>query len=199
MTMLKRKCRDCGKVMNASRENYHYTQCGLNSVNLKNILVFHCECGAVVPEIPNVAGLHRRIVLDVLKKGSLLSGEEIRFLRKMSGFNCVELSRLMGVHPVTVSRWENNSSNIGPSNDRVLRLICFTGLMQSDLKHKAGEFVEEVASVAKQSPYLNIKSILERIEERSEGSKTVTIDPTLLSGFGSPEEEAVLSSNSVLN
>ena len=195
---MERKCHICAGSMRGVRENYHYTECGLNSVYLKNILVFHCGCGAVVPEIPQMTTLHRAIVLDVLKKGTLLSGEEIRFLRKMARLSGVDLARVMGVHPVTVSKWENNNSNIGPSNDRVLRLICFTGMLQQILEQKDEKLLGTLAAAAKKVSSLNIKMFLEKIEERSEGPKTVTIDPALLSGFGRPEDEAVVSPTSVL-
>ena len=194
---IQRKCRTCGSIMRVAKENYHYTECGLNSVYLKNILVFHCACGAVVPEIPSIASLHREIVLCVLKKTSLLSGEEIRFLRKMAGFNAVELARFMGVHPVTVSKWETGTSNIGASNDRVLRLICFTGMLQQLFEQKDDRFLGTLAERAKKFASINVRMLLERIEEKSEGPKTVTIDPSLLSGLGTAEEEALVPAESV--
>lgn len=199
MTMTQRKCQNCGNLIRGVRENYHYTECGLNSVYLKKILVFHCECGAIVPEIPQIAVLHRSIMLEVLKKTTLLSGQEIRFLRKMAGFNAVELARFMGVHPVTVSKWENNAKDIGSSNDRVLRLICFTGMLQQILKHKDDNLLGTLAVRAKEISSLNIRVFLEKIEEKSEGPKKIAIDPSLLSGFGSPEDESVLVSDPVLH
>lgn len=197
MRKMTRKCHMCSALMHGVRENYHYTECGLNSVYLKNILVFHCACGGVVPEIPKMAVLHRAIMFDVLKKSTLLSGEEIKFLRKMAGFNSVELAKFMGVHSVTVSRWENNTSNIGPSNDRVLRLICFTGMLQQCIQQKDEDLLGAVAAAAKQVSTMNIKVFLEQIEEKSVGPKTVTIDPSLLSGYGLPEDEGVLAAGTI--
>ncbi len=185
--------------MRGIKENYHYTECGLDSVYLKNVLVFHCECGAVIPEIPKMASLHRAIVLDLLKKTTLLSGEEIRFIRKMAGFSSVALAKFMGVHPVTVSKWEHNTSNIGSSNDRVLRLICFAGTLQQILRQKDEGFVGTVATAAREISSLDIKEFLDRIEQKSEGSKRVTIDPSLLSGIGCPEDESIVTSKPIYN
>lgn len=131
------------------------------------------------------------------EKNQLAFREEIRFLRKMAGFNAVELARFMGVHPVTVSKWETGTSNIGASNDRVLRLICFTGMLQQLFEQKDDRFLGTLAERAKKFASINVRMLLERIEEKSEGPKTVTIDPSLLSGLGTAEEEALVPAESV--
>src|SRR6267154_1472264 len=79
---LARRCYDCGKTMVGKRENYSYQEVGLKSVVLLNIVVYHCKCGAIVPEIPYAGILHNCIAMNVLQKKALLSGEEIRFIRK---------------------------------------------------------------------------------------------------------------------
>jgi hypothetical protein len=38
---------------------------------------------------------------------------------------------------------------------------------------------------------------LEKIEEKSEGPMTVTIDSSMLSGLGTPEEEALIPAGSI--
>lgn len=47
-----RPCYDCGRVMQGKRQSYQYTECGLSSVTLLNVVVFQCDCGVRVPEIP---------------------------------------------------------------------------------------------------------------------------------------------------
>jgi DNA-binding transcriptional regulator YiaG len=181
--------------MHGRRENYHYSECGLSSVFLRNIVVFHCDCGAVVPVIPAAARLHRQIVLDILKKPTLLSAEEIRFLRKMANFNSTELAGVMGVSPVTVTRWEKESFPIGKENDRVLRLICFVGMLQ-DAIHSQDEgkkTIHAFAVWAKAIADLSIKTLLENIEDRIEGSTQVTVDPTILAEYGTGEDELTMA------
>lgn len=180
---MNRKCPVCKAMMEGKIENYHYTECGLSSVSLRNILVFHCECGAIVPVIPQPANLHRRIVMDILKKSTLLSGEEIRFLRKMAGFTSVELAGFVGVHAVSVTRWEKGTSTIGKANDRVLRLICFVGMLQEAIQsqEKDKEAINGVAAWARGVADLNVKLLLENLESRSDGSTHITIDPATLS------------------
>src|SRR4051794_32922548 len=99
-----RKCYDCGGTMSGTTTYYRYTECGLDSVTLENIIVYRCKCGAIVPEIPAIGELHRLIVLRVIQKGSLLSGQEILFLKKMAGLNSKELAQSLGASPSTISR-----------------------------------------------------------------------------------------------
>lgn len=178
-------------TMHGRKENYHYSECGLSSVFLKNIVVFHCDCGVVVPVIPAAARLHRRIVLDILKKPTLLSGEEIRFLRKMANFNSTELARVMGVHPVSITRWERGPSPISKENDRVLRLICFVGMLQDAIHSQddGKKAIHAFAAWAKAIADLNVKTLLENIESKTEGPTQVTIDPTSLTEFGTEGDE----------
>ena len=87
-----RKCYECGEIMVPRTGAYHYIECGLSKVSLLNITIFECKCGSLVPEIPAIAQLHRRIAVDLIRKNTLLIGEEIKFLRKMAGLNAVALA-----------------------------------------------------------------------------------------------------------
>lgn len=176
------KCYECGHAMEGRFENYRYTECGLNSVVLNNILVFHCgHCGARVPEIPATAALHARIAFDILfKKKTLLSGEEIRYLRTMAGFSAAKLADHVGVHKVTVSRWENGSK-IGRNSDRVLRVTCFAQIAEN-LGINDSIPVSVVGETAQQMKCLDLPRIFEQIENRQEGSMKMHIDPNNLPG-----------------
>ena len=91
-----RKCRECGRPMRATRQDYRYVESGLQHVLLKNIVVYECDCGGQIAEIPNMGPLHRAIMMDLLTKKTLLCGEEIRFLRKMARLKAKELAELLG-------------------------------------------------------------------------------------------------------
>src|SRR5205809_6761575 len=87
----------CGGTMEGRKGEYRYRESGLNSVVLKDILVFHCtKCNAVVPEIPAAGVLHRVIALRLLWKKTLLTGGELRFLRKLIGYSVTEFGKIMG-------------------------------------------------------------------------------------------------------
>src|SRR5579871_1014762 len=132
-----RKCCDCGAVMHGTETYYRYTECGLDSVTLENIIVYRCAaCGAIVPEIPAMGELHRMIVLCMMRKPSLLSAQEIKFLRKMARLSGNELAIALGVSASTVSRWENGSRNISKNSDAAIRMICFAGMLQDILRDR---------------------------------------------------------------
>jgi transcriptional regulator with XRE-family HTH domain len=179
-----RKCEECGGIMEGRRENYHYTECGLQSVRLKNILVFHCGCGAMTARIPFAAWLHRAILFDLIQKKSLLSGEEIKFLRKMAGLNGVELSEALGIHKTTLSKWENNARRITKNSDAALRLMCFIGMIQHVLQQK--DLIPKVKEAVKQLSSMDINHILQMIKETMEGSKNIKLDPEALPLLGFP-------------
>jgi len=177
-----RKCYDCGGVMHGTRTYYRYAECGLDSVTLENIIVFRCKCGAIVPEIPAIGELHRVILLCVIQKDKLLSGQEIRFLRKMAGLNSRELSSLLGASASTISRWENGSRRISKKSDAALRLVCFAGMLQEILGDR--KVLDMVAQSTQQMSEVNIRQILSRITDVEGGPVAMSIDPQHLAQFG---------------
>lgn len=182
-----RKCYDCGKMMRGRRENYNYAECGLRNVVLLNILVFHCKCGAIVPEIPAPAALHAAIAMAVLSKKTLLSSEEIRFTRKVAGYTATEFSKVLGVLNTSVSHWETGNKPIGKDSDRLVRLVCFMRMMENVAGSDYG-LPEKVSLLAKMTETMNLTSLLEQIEDRAGGSELVRIDPESLFLCGSPTE-----------
>ncbi len=124
------KCRGCGGVMEGRKGEYKYTECGLNSVTLKDILVFHCiQCNDVVPEIPAVGVLHRVIAIKLLLKKTLLTGNELRFLRKLMGYSVDEFCEVTGTNKNVVQRWEKNHLH-GKGSDRTVRLLVLNRLLR---------------------------------------------------------------------
>lgn len=144
-------CYSCGKPMEGRIENYKYDECGLKSVTLKNILVFHCKpCGAIVPEISNAQELHRLIGLKLLLKDSLLTGAEVKFLRKLLGYSATDFAEVVGTSKTVISRWENRST-FGKDSDRMIRLICINKFVEEGLsevqKMPEGEEKEQLTAV----------------------------------------------------
>jgi len=178
-----RKCGECGGTLRVTHQDYRYVECGLQNVTLKNLLVYACDaCDSQAPEIPNIGGLHRAIAVDLLTKKTLLCGEEIRFLRKMARMTGSELAKLMGVTSTQLSKWENNKRPIGAPSDRVLRLICYAGVLER-IVNIGSDLKAEMARAAMFTPSLNIRGLLSQIEGKSKGPKRVTIDPSAISGM----------------
>lgn len=116
------RCYECGHTMQGRKGAYKYTECGLDSVTLKGILVYHCpNCNAVVPEIPAAGVLHRVIAMRILKKRNQLTGPEIRFLRKLCGYSVNDFGALLGSNKHVISRFEKEGC--GEQNDRLIRML----------------------------------------------------------------------------
>lgn len=120
-----KKCRTCGKGELASRTETHlYTESGLPNVVLVGVEVRRCPaCGHQEVVLPRITELHRVIAHAVIHKRGRLSGTEVRYLRKYLGWSGVDFAKRMGVDASTVSNWETDKNPIGPSSDRLLRLM----------------------------------------------------------------------------
>ena len=139
------KCPICNSETVCTQEPYHYTESGLDYIYLKGIDVCKCSCGETIVSIPAMPQLHSVIGLGIIKKKSLLGGQEIRFLRKNMGLTATKLSRYIGVDNATISRWENGNQAIDKSHDRLIRLVYSTikDIPKDEVKHLIEEdFVE---------------------------------------------------------
>jgi putative zinc finger/helix-turn-helix YgiT family protein len=170
-----RKCFDCGREMRGRRQKYLYTECGLNSVTLENVPVFECACGAKVPEIPSIQELHTLIAVALLQKSSLLSGDEVKFLRKSAGLSQSEVAKIIGVHATRPSKWESGESRIGKNNDRLLRAYCLFGMVQQVMGGAAGEETVGLLKAATFIRTLDVRKIFEQIKNTTAGSKPVRL------------------------
>src|SRR5271163_702406 len=131
-------CDLCGTEMTerlaTSNSPYPYTISGLKNVFLVNIPIKKCSNPACLAEsvvIPRIAALHRLITESLLTKPFLLSGNEIRFLRKEAGIAAKSLAAKLNVTPEHLSRVENGKSGkrklrkeaFGPQADKLIRAI----------------------------------------------------------------------------
>lgn len=126
---MSRTCRHCEKAaLTKQTETYLYTESGLPNVTLVGVEVRRCpSCGHHEVVLPRIEELHRTIALAVIRKRSRLTGAEVRYLRKYLGWSGVDFAHHIGVDPSTVSNWENDKDPIGPSSDRLLRLMVAHG------------------------------------------------------------------------
>jgi len=180
--LVSRDCYECTRKMIGMRENYQYTEVGLKSVTLTNVLVYHCKCGAIFAELPAVEQLHFLIAFDLLRKATILSGEEARYLRKWVGYSASELAEVTGYTNSIISRWENDKTPITKEPDRLLRLVVFAKM----LENAVGEAISvngkglpnRLAEAGKLVKSLNLAELLRKVEDKNEGSKVIRIDPT---------------------
>jgi hypothetical protein len=71
----------------------------------------------------------------------------VRIARRGTFFIAVDFSKLAGVDPVTLSRWENGA-DAGPQSDRIIRLIA---LNKSEALRKYAERMIELLPTIKNS------------------------------------------------
>ena len=127
--MERSKCELCSSSMvtrkATSEQPHRYELSGLDNVYLVGIEVRECQkCGAEVPIIPKIAGLHKAIAKHLMFKNKLLTGKEIKFLRKNVGIQAKEFAALIGVDPSHLSRLENGkTATLSSATDKLARAV----------------------------------------------------------------------------
>ena len=128
--MVRSKCELCGQAMATKKstmaEPYRYQMSGLDNVFLAGIEVRQCgKCVSRVPVIPKIEQLHKEIAKYLVFKKELLSGKEIRFLRKNAGLAANQFAALLGLDPSHLSRVENGKhGNLGAATDKLARAVA---------------------------------------------------------------------------
>jgi putative transcriptional regulator len=103
-------------------ERYHYTECGLSNIFLSNgfeVLDFE---GEKVYAVHDAEGLHKAIGENILNKTTLLSGDEIRYLRKESELSQKDLAGILGVSDQSVAHYEKSKTEQSQAVDIIIRM-----------------------------------------------------------------------------
>ena len=121
------KCPECSGAITESIGSRRYIGDELPNVVLLGVKIRTCaECGHNSVIIKKLADLHRVLAKSVAKAPHKLDPGEICFLRKHLGWSGRDFARHFGVSPETVSRWENGKKAMGPTAERLLRLLALT-------------------------------------------------------------------------
>jgi putative zinc finger/helix-turn-helix YgiT family protein len=118
------KCYRCKNETQISLvEKYQYKEAGLQNVYLKNIEVRNCDtCDLHSPIIPRILFLHEKIAQELTSKQSLLTGDEIRFLRKQLRLKSQDWATFLRKDVSHISRVENRKTQINKDLDLLIRL-----------------------------------------------------------------------------
>lgn len=128
-------------------EMYHFTESGLSNLYLQGFPAHKCpNCGERSVEIQGMSKLLEFIAENLVQKDSILTGEEIRFLRKSLGFKGVEFASRLAISPEHLSRVENGSEPVSKQIDHMTRFIY--ALSKDPLRVKGQELVSLVARVS---------------------------------------------------
>lgn len=127
------KCSKCDGVLETIKDRpYHYTESGLDYVWLIGVLQYKCKkCGEMSVEISRVNDLHLLIGKNIVCKKELLTGAEVRFLRKEIGMKSKDMAAALSIEPETYSRWENGKQSSAPCHDKSLRMIYVMNASES--------------------------------------------------------------------
>ena len=119
------RCPKCDNILGTLKNRpYHYKESGLDNVWLVGISQYKCEkCGEIYIEIPHVNELHLLIGKNIVCKKELLTGPEVKFLRKEIGMKSKDMAAALSMEPETYSRWENGKQIIAAPHDKNLRML----------------------------------------------------------------------------
>jgi len=120
---MSKTCFQCGGELQVNKNKpYHYTESGLDNVVLFGINQYKCKaCSETFVSIPMMEELHLLLGRELCCKKGLLTGKEVKFIRKELHMKAKEMAQALGVTASTVSRWENDKEPIGETHDRLLR------------------------------------------------------------------------------
>lgn len=169
--MVTLKCRNCGRTNQTKIGEYQYKESGLDNVILRGIKVYECSCGNKFAFIPRILELHKLIAKRLVQKKALLTGKEIRFLRKNLGLKAKDFAKYLRITQVSLSRWETGQEKHSASNDMLIRLIYakIAGLDAeiSDTLQR----IEDIERTVKRIPYsINVSKPLGVLETAIEYS-----------------------------
>jgi DNA-binding transcriptional regulator YiaG len=110
-------------VGSPEREPLHYTACGLDNVYLSSGYNVREVDGVRYVSVHDVDDLHAAIAELLVRQKKVLSGPEVRFLRKYLDLTQRELGTLIGVSDQSVARYEKAQTVLEGASDDLLRLL----------------------------------------------------------------------------
>jgi len=102
---------------------YHYTECGLSNVFLKNGVDKEVIDGEEYVSINDLNGLHRAISQAIVDSQFPLKSEEFKFLRLEMNVSQKTLAMRFGVSEQTIARYEKGQTEIPRTTDVALRAL----------------------------------------------------------------------------
>ncbi len=132
---------DCAKSLKrhtaTNAKPYHFIDSGLPNVYLIGVTYWTCsQCGAQSAEIPAPEQLMNVIGESIVMKPGMLTGQEIRFLRKRVGRRAADFAALINKTPEHFSKLETEALPLHEPTDKLIRLTY--GMLNADKKLLAG-------------------------------------------------------------
>jgi putative zinc finger/helix-turn-helix YgiT family protein len=147
------QCQNCNKSMNVTMDSYHFCESGLDNVYIRETKVYKCDCGESAPSIYRIKRLNELLAIALLEKPSLLSGKEIKFLRKNIQMSSKIFAGKLGVGNTTLSKWENEKQRQSGINDRHIRS---TYMIYKDINNEiAKNILNKLSSINLSLPFFD--------------------------------------------
>lgn len=119
-------CTNCDnpKALKEKRIVRKYNECGLDNVSLNGVDYSKCDkCGEEYFGYGDTDQLHNLIAEVLIKKTSMLTGPEIRFLRTHMGYSGAAFAKFIGIAHETQSRFETGSKKPTQQYDLLIRAL----------------------------------------------------------------------------
>jgi putative zinc finger/helix-turn-helix YgiT family protein len=129
-----RRCTECGQPQRQERRSVDYPESGLTNVELFNVPAWVCPNNHEEIEIPAVTQLHELLAHLIIRKPAILTGNEIKFLRRRVGIQAKEFALRIGLTPVSLSRFETGQRRISRRIDLLIRLSAAALIASRDNK-----------------------------------------------------------------
>lgn len=147
-------------------QKYQYSLSGLKNVFLDNIEIYCCAgCEVQIPVIPRILQLHNTIANAIVCKRALLSGAEIRFLRKNLRIKSQDWAKLLRTDKSVYSRWENDLQAVSPQSDLLIRYLYLRLLEERKDIRLEKKIVESLSNMRDEKTAIVID--VEQIEDYS--------------------------------
>ena len=111
---------------------YHYTECGLPNVYLKNGFTIEYIDGEDYTSIDDMNNLHVAIAQTIADSHTALRPAEFKFLRIELNLSQKMLGHRFGVSEQTIARYEKGQSDIPRTTDAALRSLFMEKLEKTN-------------------------------------------------------------------
>lgn len=142
---------------------YHYTECGLSNIYLKNGVAIENIDGEEYTSIDDMNGLHKAIAQTIIDSSLPLKNEEFKFLRSEMNISQKILATRFAVSEQTIARYEKGQSDIPRTTDVALRTLY----MESIERHNPVSYFLDLLSDA-EAKEAREKIMLEEIQNHWE-------------------------------
>jgi DNA-binding transcriptional regulator YiaG len=118
-------CLDCGASLKQEFRSVPFDS--LPTVTIKNMPVWVCSKCDYFETILFPERVHRVVAKVLAKAPRALTGDQIRYLRKLFNLSASEFAKELSVDPSTLSRWENGIQPMGKTAEKLVRAWALAG------------------------------------------------------------------------